>query len=192
MPADGRDTRSRLADVSPEQQEIDHHFDRLDAVAMLRHAHSVIGDHRIGVHVGVGGRSKFGFGDSRETFEKRPLLFTAKRRIGLEAAGMWRGESMKVREDVGRHNALDKLAGCLLRDGADTSQGTVVITSRVSVEMVQKTAAIGTPILIAVSAPTALAVRTAAEAGLTLVAMARGQSYQVFTHHRRIRQGAGR
>ena len=117
---------------------------------------------------------------------------TLHRQTGGTHAAAWAdfsGSILHVREDVGRHNALDKLIGALMhrRSTLSTASGFVLISSRASFEMVQKAAAAGISAVVAISAPTHYAIETAERLGVTLIGFARGEDFTVYTHARHLK-----
>jgi FdhD protein len=130
---------------------------------------------------------------SRAAIQRAMAALPAEQKInrdnGATHAAGWAtpdGTLVAVREDVGRHNALDKLGGALAKAGTPTDGGFVVVTSRCSYEMVQKAAALGAVAIAAVSAPTSLAIETAEQAGIALVAFVRESRLTVYANAQRV------
>ncbi|MBZ0072053.1 MAG: formate dehydrogenase accessory sulfurtransferase FdhD [Gammaproteobacteria bacterium] len=127
----------------------------------------------------------------RSGFEQLRAGQILMQNTGATHAAGWldsQGRLGLIREDVGRHNALDKLIGALTRSRCDFNQGGLLVTSRASYEMVLKAASVGIGFLAAISAPTALAIRLAEETNVTLVGFARDDCFVVYSHPERLHE----
>ena len=125
-----------------------------------------------------------------QALHARQPLNAASGSVHAAAFAGAQGELLAVREDVGRHNALDKLVGALLRAQADASGGFAIVTSRASVELVAKAARAGIGMLVAVSGATALAIDAAESCGLTLLGFARADGHAIYSHAWRLQETA--
>jgi FdhD protein len=137
----------------------------------------------------VGAGAKVGIDAVHRALDALPAWQPVNEETGAVHAAAWAtptGEIALAREDVGRHNALDKLIGAMARSHIDPQSGFAVITSRCSFEMVQKSATIGISILVAISAPTTMALRIAERTGISLIALARSDSATLYANPGRI------
>lgn len=147
----------------------------------------------VSVSAALGGERRVAAEAVRHALAAMGALQPLHRLTGGAHAAAWvnrAGEVLLVREDVGRHNALDKLLGAVVRAGLPRGDGFVLCTSRASYEMVHKTASLGVGLLVAVSAPTARAVALAERCGLTLVAFARDHRQVIYSHPQRLSRPA--
>jgi FdhD protein len=145
--------------------------------AAVRHPPPVAGD----VHVEAPAVRR-----ALDSIDAGQIVNAATGAVHAAAWAMPDGEIALLREDVGRHNALDKLIGAMLRARIDPRRGFLVVTSRASYEMVMKAATVGIGVLAAISAPTALAIALAQETNLTLIGFARHDGWSVYTFPQRV------
>ena len=127
----------------------------------------------------------------RRALDELPEMQAINRATGAAHGAAWfnaQGRIELLCEDVGRHNALDKLIGTMIQSGRGFDQGAVLMTSRASHEIVQKAAAVGIQALVALSAPTSLAIKVAAQSKITLIAFARGNRYTVYAGAERLNE----
>ncbi|WP_238149647.1 formate dehydrogenase accessory sulfurtransferase FdhD [Dyella jiangningensis] len=152
-----------------------------DLEQAIRHGHAVGEGHPV---------ARVALEQALEQLQSRQPMNAATGAVHAAAWADSEGQILLVREDVGRHNALDKLIGAMRRAGIDAGDGMALVTSRASYEMVTKATSAGITVLAAISAPTALAIELARSAGITLVGFTRPGTHNVYTHPDRLQPPA--